>query len=89
MNGGTIGAGVDGAIIANDTAFTLTVAQAGLRLARALDVEARRSVESGVLMRVLAAWTPPLSGSHLCHPGTRQMPLQLKAFLDCLKLRMA
>jgi DNA-binding transcriptional LysR family regulator len=75
---------VDGPLIANDTAMMLTAAEQGLGLAYLLDVEVRERVEAGRLVRLLADWTPPFDGFYLYHPSSRQMPKQLRTFIDFL-----
>ena len=75
---------VEGPLIANDTAMMLAAAEQGLGLAYVLDMEARERVEAGRLLRLLADWTPPFSGFYLYHPSARQMPKQLRAFMDFL-----
>lgn len=73
---------VEGPLIANDTAMMLAAAEQGLGLAYVLDIEARVHVEAGRLVRLLREWTPPFGGFHLYHPSRRQMPRQLRAFID-------
>ncbi|MGV6871989.1 LysR family transcriptional regulator [Pseudochelatococcus sp. B33] len=75
---------VEGPLIANDTAMMLAAAEQGLGLAYVLDIEVRERVDNGRLVRVLADWTPPFTGFYLYHPSARQMPRQLRAFIDCL-----
>ena len=87
-DGKAIEIGVDGPLIANDTAMMLAATRERLGLAYVLDTEARPLVEAGILVRVLADWTPPFGGFYLYHPSTRLMPRQLRAFIDFLKMRM-
>ena len=75
---------VEGPLISNDTAMMLTGAEQGLGLAYVLDMEARERVEAGRLVRLLADWTPPFDGFYLYHPSARQMPKQLRTFIDFL-----
>ena len=46
-------------------------------------------VEAGRLLRLLPDWTPPFGGFYLYHPSARQMPKQLRAFIDFLSGRLA
>ncbi|OBQ62221.1 LysR family transcriptional regulator [Mesorhizobium loti] len=86
--GETLEVDVEGPLISNDTAMMLTGAEQGLGLAYLLDVEARERVEEGRLVRLLADWTPPFDGFYLYHPSARQMPKQLRAFIDFLTVRV-
>lgn len=79
---------VDGPLIANDSAMMLTAAEQGLGLAYVLDIEASSHVETGRLVRLLPDWTPPFEGFYLYHPSARQMPRQLRAFIDFLGGRL-
>jgi DNA-binding transcriptional LysR family regulator len=76
---------VDGPLIANDTRMMLAAAIEGMGLAYVLDIEAWRHIEDGTLVRVLEDWTPPFNGFYLYHPSARQIPPQLKVFIDFLK----
>ncbi len=42
----------------------------------------RDHVAAGRLRHLLAAWTPPFPGFYLYHPGRRQVPPALRAFID-------
>jgi DNA-binding transcriptional LysR family regulator len=75
-------------LIANDTAMMLKAAEQGLGLAYLLDVETGEWVKTGRLVRLLAEWTPPFDGFYLYHPSTRQMPKQLRTFIDFLVDRL-
>ncbi|WP_285294757.1 LysR family transcriptional regulator [Aureimonas altamirensis] len=87
--GDAIEVDVEGPLIANDTAVMLNAAEQGLGLAYLLDVEASARVEAGRLLRLLPDWTPPFGGFYLYHPSARQMPKQLRAFIDFLSGRLA
>lgn len=78
---------VDGPLIVNDTAMMLEAAAQGLGLAYALDIEVAKFVAAGKLMPILGDWLPPFGGFHLYHPSNRQMPRQLRVFIDFLKAR--
>lgn len=80
---------VEGPLIANETAMMRVAAERGLGVAYLLDVEARESIEAGRLVRVLGEWTPPFDGFYLYHPSARQMPRQLRAFIDFMGNRLA
>lgn len=79
---------VEGSLIVNDTAMMLEAAAQGLGLAYALDIEVAKFVAAGKLTPVLSDWLPPFGGFHLYHPSNRQMPRQLRVFIDFLKTRL-
>ncbi len=79
---------VDGPLIANDTAMMLKAAEQGLGFAYLLDLEAREQIEAGRLVQLLPDWTPSFSGFCLYHASARQMPRQLRAFIDFLSGRL-
>jgi DNA-binding transcriptional LysR family regulator len=79
---------VEGPLIASDTAMMLKAAEQGVGLAYLLDVEAGEWVKTGRLVRLLAERTPPFDGFYLYHPSTRQMPKQLRTFIDFLVDRL-
>ena len=79
---------VEGPLIANDTAMMLAAAEQGLGFAHLLDIEASARVDAGRLVRLLADWTPPFGAFYLYHPSARQMPKQLRAFIDFLSGRL-
>lgn len=79
---------VEGPLIVNDTAMMLEAAAQGLGLAYALDIAVAKFVAAGKLTPVLSDWLPPFGGFHLYHPSNRQMPRQLRVFIDFLKARL-
>lgn len=79
---------VDGPLIANDTAMMLRAAEQGLGFAYLLDLEAREQIEAGRLVQLLPDWTPSFGGFYLYHASARQMPKQLRAFIDFLSDRL-
>lgn len=79
---------VEGPLIVNETAMMRLAAEQGLGLAYLLDVEAGESIKAGRLVRLLADWTPPFGEFYLYHPSTRQMPKQLRTFIDFLSDRL-
>ena len=76
---------VDGPLVVNDTGLMLQAALGGAGIAYMLDCQVRAEVEAGRLRRVLRDWSPRFPGFHLYHPGRRQMPPALRAFIDALR----
>lgn len=79
---------VEGPLIVNDTAMMLAAAADGLGLAYALDIEVRKFVTAGKLTPLLSDWLPPFGGFYLYHSSSRQMPRQLRVFIDFLTARL-
>lgn len=80
---------VEGTLIVNDTAMMLEAAAQGLGFAYALDIEVAKFVAAGKLTPVLSDWLAPFSGFHLYHSSNRQMPRQLRVFIDFLKTALS
>ncbi|WP_343714066.1 LysR family transcriptional regulator [Inquilinus sp.] len=78
---------VDGPLVVNDTALMLQAALGGVGIAYLLDCQVQADVEAGRLRRVLGDWSPRFPGFYLYHPGRRQMPPALRAFIDVLRSR--
>ncbi|WP_225772767.1 LysR family transcriptional regulator [Inquilinus sp. Marseille-Q2685] len=76
---------VDGPLVVNDTALMLQAAFGGAGIAYLLDCQAQADVEAGRLQRVLRDWSPRFPGFYLYHPGRRQMPPALRAFIEVLR----
>ena len=76
---------VDGPLVVNDSDLALEAALDGVGIAYALDWQARPHVDAGRLQRVLQGWSPRFPGFYLYHPGRRQMPPALRAFIDVLR----
>ncbi|MBW8726392.1 MAG: LysR family transcriptional regulator [Inquilinus limosus] len=76
---------VDGPLVVNDAALMLQAALGGAGIAYLLDRQAQSDIEAGRLLRVLRDWSPRFPGFHLYHPGRRQVPPALRAFIDVLR----
>ncbi|MGK9233363.1 LysR family transcriptional regulator [Inquilinus limosus] len=76
---------VEGPLVVNDTSLMLQAALGGVGIAYMLDCQVRPDVESGRLQRVLRDWSPRFPGFYLYHPGRRQMPPALRAFIEALR----
>ncbi|MGO1075069.1 LysR family transcriptional regulator [Inquilinus sp. CA228] len=76
---------VDGPLVVNDAALMLQAALGGVGIAYLLDRQAQADVEAGRLQRVLRDWSPRFPGFYLYHPGRRQMPPALRAFIEVLR----
>ena len=76
---------VDGPLVVNDAALMLQAALGGVGIAYLLDRQAQTDIEAGRLQRVLRDWSPRFPGFYLYHPGRRQMPPALRAFIDVLR----
>jgi DNA-binding transcriptional LysR family regulator len=76
---------VDGPLVVNDAALMLQAALGGVGIAYLLDRQAQADVAAGRLRRVLRDWSPRFPGFYLYHPGRRQMPPALRAFIDVLR----
>ncbi|MGO4123654.1 LysR family transcriptional regulator [Inquilinus sp. YAF38] len=76
---------IDGPLVVNDAALMLQAALGGAGIAYLLDRQAQVDIEAGRLQRVLRDWSPRFPGFYLYHPGRRQMPPALRAFIDVLR----
>ena len=76
---------VDGPLVVNDAALMLQAALGGVGIAYLLDRQAEADVAAGRLQRVLRDWSPRFPGFYLYHPGRRQTPPALRAFIDVLR----
>ncbi|MGF6233543.1 DNA-binding transcriptional LysR family regulator [Inquilinus ginsengisoli] len=79
---------VDGPLVVNDAALMLQAALGGVGIAYLLDRQAEADVAAGRLQRVLRDWSPRFPGFYLYHPGRRQMPPALRAFIEVLRASM-
>jgi len=83
--GETFEVAVDGRLIANDTDLIIRAALDGAGIAYVAGENLDAAIAEGRLVRLLADWTPPLSGLYLYYPSRRQVPRPLRAFIDFLK----
>jgi DNA-binding transcriptional LysR family regulator len=72
----------------NSTELALRAALDGIGIAYIPEELAAPFVRAGQLMRVLDSWsaaTEGLSIFHIFHPGRRQVPTALRAFIDMVR----
>ncbi len=73
---------VSGPLIVDDTALMLRAALDGVGLAFVFEELVADHVATGALIRVLDDWCPVKPRFYLYHPGRRQVPPPLRAFID-------
>ena len=84
-NGKTRRINVDGRVIVNDTDLATRAAVDGLGIALTTEALAEPFLRSGQLARVLDDWSPSFDGVFVYYPGHRQVPTNLRAFIDMLR----
>jgi DNA-binding transcriptional LysR family regulator len=78
---------VDGQLVFNSTAQTLSAALAGFGVAFVPEDLAQPHLARGRLKRVLEDWCPPFSGYHLYYPSRRQSSAAFALLVDALRHR--
>ena len=76
---------VRGPLVADDTALMIRAALDGAGLAFVYEELVAGHLARGALERVLADWCPVAPRFHLYHPGRRQVPPPLRAFIDMVR----
>ena len=84
-DGQTLDVRVSGPLAFNEPELMLGAALEGLGVGYLLDHEVAPHVASGRLVRLLADWTPPLSGFHIYYSSRRQVRPVLAAFLEAVR----
>lgn len=84
-HGQEIAVDVPGALTLDDSDLMVEAAAAGLGIAYVPEIAARDRLESGQLVAVLEAWSPPYPGLMLYYSGRRHVPSALRAFIELLK----
>ena len=79
---GPVEVDVRGPFTANDTGLLIDAALAGVGVACLPESALAAPIADGRLVRVLDAWCRPFPGFFLYHPGRRQLPPALRAFID-------
>jgi DNA-binding transcriptional LysR family regulator len=74
-----------GALTLDHNGLMVEAAEAGLGIAFVPDPFARRALEEGRLVTVLAEWSPAIPGLCLYYPGHRHAPPALRAFIEELR----
>ena len=75
----------NGPVIVNGPEFAVRAAADGLGIAYVPDALAAPFLRSGQLIRVLEKPSPTIEGLFLHHPGHRQIPAALRAFIDLIR----
>ena len=78
---------VSGPLVADDRSLIIAAALEGIGLAHIHEAFVADHVRRGELVRVLEDWCPVLPRFFLYHPGRRQMPAPLRAFVDMVRVR--
>lgn len=78
---------VDGPLAFNNSDLIRQAALAGHGLAYVYDDEVREDIRAGRLLQILKQWCPSFPGYYLYHPGRRQSPPALTAFISALRER--
>jgi DNA-binding transcriptional LysR family regulator len=78
---------VDGQLVLNTAAQTLSATLAGYGLACLPEGMAQPHIAKGRLRRVLADWCPPFSGYHLWYPSRRQSSAAFALVVEALRYR--
>jgi len=88
-DGRALKAPVEGPLVFNSTSMILEAALTGIGLAYLPEDRARTHLADGRLVRVLADWRPPFSGSRLYYPSRRQPAAAFALLVDALRYREA
>lgn len=72
-------------LILNDSAALTQAALDGIGISYMINGYIERFLEDGRLVRILADWSPPLSGLTLYYPDRRRVPAKLRALIDFLR----
>lgn len=72
-------------LILNDSAALTQAALDGIGISYMINGYIERFLEDGRLVRILADWSPPLSGLTLYYPHRRRVPAKLRALIDFLR----
>lgn len=75
-----------GPFVVNDGDLAAAAVRAGVGLGYLMDQDAAEDIRSGRLVQVLEDWCPPFPGFYLYHPGRRQSPPALRAFVAAFKV---
>jgi len=78
---------VEGQFICNDVAMIIDAAVGGLGLTCLPDAHLEPLVRAGKLVPVLADWSPPFPGYHLCYPSRRLASPAFALLVDALRYR--
>jgi len=73
---------VDGPVTLDEASLARIAVLESVGVGYFMDSDVREDIESGRLVRVLEAWTPPLSPLCLYYPSRRNPPAAVKVFID-------
>jgi DNA-binding transcriptional LysR family regulator len=76
---------VKGSLTVNDCGVALRAARDGMGITLWMEEWMQDDIASGRLVPLLQEWSPPFPGFYLFHPSRRQVPANLRAFVDVLK----
>ncbi len=76
---------VTGRLVLNDSASLVQAALDGLGVTYMINGFVEPFIEDGRLVRILANWSPPLTGFQLYYPDRRRVPAKLRAFIDFVR----
>ena len=76
---------VKGSLTVNDCGVALRAARDGMGITLWMEEWMQDDIASGRLVPLLQEWSPPFPGFYLFHPSRRQVPANLRAFIDVLK----
>jgi DNA-binding transcriptional LysR family regulator len=84
-DGETLDLAVTGRLVFNDSALLVQAALDGLGIVYMINGYIERFLNDGLLVRLLADWSPPLAGFTLYYPDRQRVPRKLRALIDFLK----
>ena len=85
--GRAINVRVEGQLIVNEVALARQAAIEGSGIAYLPQDYVQAEIGSGLLTRVLDAWSPPFPGYHLYYPSRRQQSAAFALLVDALRYR--
>ncbi|QSI31120.1 LysR family transcriptional regulator [Variovorax sp. RKNM96] len=81
----TLQLAVDGRLTVNDSAVLVRAALDGIGIAYMINGYIEPLIERGLLVRLLADWSPPLPGLTLYYPDRKRVPAKLRVLIDFLR----
>ncbi|MUZ65643.1 LysR family transcriptional regulator [Agrobacterium vitis] len=79
---------INGRLVFNDSAALVQAALDGLGITYMINGYIERFLDEGRLIRILADWSPPMSGFKLYYPS-RRMPRKLRVLIDFIRAERA
>ncbi|SFP70777.1 DNA-binding transcriptional regulator, LysR family [Variovorax sp. PDC80] len=84
----TLQLAIDGRLVLNDSAALVRAALDGIGVAYMINGYIEPLIEQGLLVRLLADWSPVLPGLTLYYPDRRRVPAKLRALIDFLRAEL-